>query len=284
MNSKIKFEKGKYGAKAIIKTEWQDSFLDLLVDKQIQELELNDGKGWKCNHVDFLKFLPDLKALTIIDLSLKSLTGVHFLNKLRNVEIITYCNTPINFDEFPELIECAIEWRKGSESLFKMSNIQRLFINRYKGKSSEVFSNLANLENLSILNSSIESIKGLSNLKRLKNLRLANLRKVTSLNGIENLPDLAELEIQNCKGISDLSEIFKLIKLRRLLLINLGEIKSIKGIESLSLLKEFLFYESTNIKDGDIFPAFKLKNLSNISFQNRRHYTHKREDFGELYS
>jgi hypothetical protein len=38
------------------------------------------------------------------------------------------------------------------------------------------------------------------------------------------------------------------------------------------------------IVDGDLFPITKLKSLNKISYQNRRHYSHKREDFGKLYA
>jgi hypothetical protein len=62
-------------------------------------------------------------------------------------------------------------------------------------------------------------------------------------------------------------------------LLNIGNIETIKGIENLKDLNDFIFYESTNILDGDLYPITKLENLKKIAFQNRRHYSHKREDF-----
>ncbi len=43
-------------------------------------------------------------------------------------------------------------------------------------------------------------------------------------------------------------------------------------------LSEVVFYESTNIRDGDLSPLMKHR-LSSVSFQNRRHYSHRREQF-----
>ncbi len=40
-----------------------------------------------------------------------------------------------------------------------------------------------------------------------------------------------------------------------------------------------MFYESTNIIDGDLKPITKLNKLNKVSFQNRKHYTHNREAF-----
>lgn len=284
MSNDIEFLKSKYGLKAIIKTAWKDSFLKSLLDKEIGELELNDGKGWKSENVDFLEFLPSLSSLIIIDLNLKSIDAIHHLNELKELKIITYCKKPINFHCFPKLIDCSFEWINGSESLFEVSNIEKLFINNYKEKSSKVFSKLINLTELTILNSSIEDLQGISILKNLKSLRLGNLKKVSSLQGIGELQQLEVLEVQRCKEVFTVFEIFDLSNLKCLLLLDLGEIASIKGIETLSNLEDFLFYGSTNVLDGDISPVFKLKNLVKISFQNRRHYTHKREDFGKLYA
>lgn len=252
MSNSIEFENGLFGTKAIIKGGWQDTYLKLFLEKGVQELELNDGKGWRGENIDFLQFIPNLKSLIIIDFSIKSIEAIHSLNGLLKLEISTYCKTPVNFNAFPNLVECGFEWIRGSDSLFEASSLKKLFINSYDKKSSDVFSKLINLEELSILNSPIENLQGLSLLKSLKALRLGNLKKVTSLQGLQNLTELEELEIQRCKGISSISEVLTLSRLRRLLLIDLGDIVSIKGVECLTELQEFLFYESTNIVDGDL--------------------------------
>ncbi len=283
MRNYIEFEKGLFGTKATIKGLWQDAYFKMLTENGVQELELNDGKGWRGENVDFLKLIPNLKALVIIDFSITSIEAIHFLNGLHKLVISTYSKTAINFNSFPNLLECGFEWIKGSDSLFEVRSLKKLFINSYDKKSSDACSKLFNLEELSILNSPVENIHGLSSLERLKVLRLANLKNLTSLNGIQKLHKLEELEIQRCKGISTISEVLQLNKLKRLLLIDLGDIASIKGIENLTELKDFLFYESTNIIDGDLFPITKLKNLIKISYRNRKHYTHKREDFGKKY-
>jgi hypothetical protein len=284
MGDSIKFEKGTYGPRAIVQTEWQDSFLNVLLNSGVVELELNDGKGWRGENVDFLEHFPELKCLVILDLSLNSVEPVHFLTELITLELTTYSDTSVDFKAFPKLEECWFEWIKGSDSLFQCKSLRDLGINRYPNRTSKDFSALVNLNKLSVYNSRIEDLEGICILDKLKYLSLARLRKLESLNGIGSLRSLEELEIETCKGIKSVSEIFGLNELRRLLLIDLGDIDSIDGIENLSNLEEFFFYESTNIVDGNLAPICKLPNLSRISFQNRSHYTHRREDFGHLYS
>lgn len=284
MKKNIEFVTGNYGLRAVIKTLWQESYLDQLINKNIKELELNIGKGWRNNgNVDFLKFLPNLKSIIILDQPLKSIEPVHYLTELQSINISAYCKTPVNFTSFPNLINCSFEWIKGSKSLFECKNLRTLGINNFDEKDSSLFSQLVNLEKLTVLNSKTENLEGVFYLKNLTYLSIANLKRLTSLQGIEKLYNIEDLEIQTCKGIKNISEVFKLKTLKRFFVVDSGDIDSIKGIEELTELTTFLFYESTNIVDGDLSPLFKLKRLSKVSFQNRKHYSNKREDFGKLY-
>ncbi len=280
----IEFLSGERGIKAVLHTEWRESFLDILLEKQTMELELNDGKGWFGKTIEFLKELPQLKSLIILRLPLESIEPVHYLSNLIDLQLSTYSDVPVNFDAFPKLENCGFEWIKGSESLFESKSLKRLGLNRFKKKSSQLFSKLENLERLTLLNSGLEELSGIFKLRKLMSLGLVNLSRVRSVVGIEKLVDLKELEIQRCRNINSVSELFELSNLKRLLLIDSGNIESIQGIEKLTELEEFLFYESTNIVDGDLSPIKSMKNLRTVSFQNRSHYSHRREDFGKLYS
>ncbi|TRW23799.1 hypothetical protein FMM05_11575 [Flavobacterium zepuense] len=279
----IEFESGTYGTKAVIRTAWDESFFQVLMDKNVVELELNDGKGWRGDSVDFLRSFPQLKALTLFDFKIKSISAIHHLNELIEIKLSTYSDEPVDFSLFPNLRVCSFEWIKGSTSLFNSTGLTSLFINSFNEKSSVLFSKLINLEQLAVLNAPVENINGFFTLTKLKYLRIANLKKITSVEGIAHLQQLEKLEIHSCKGINNVSEIFTLTKLKHLFLLDIGNIASIKGIEHLSDLRDFIFYESTNVLDGDISPVLKLKNLTKISYQNRKHYTHKREEFGKMY-
>lgn len=281
--SEIDFEQGKFGVKATIKTKWKDSLIDLLVNRDIRELELNIGKGWRGKNIEFLKELPHLRSLVIGDLTLELIEPIHYLHELIELELETYSDSPVNFNAFPKLTSCWFEWIKGSESLFDCRNLKSLGVNNYKKKSSEPFSRLMKLEQLALLNSPVEDLAGLFELKHLKELRIARLSKITDLGQISLLKELKILDIGTCKGIRSVSEVFFLGKLKALFLSNIGDIETLRGIESLTELEQLIFDESTNIVDGDLSPILSLKRLKKISFQNRRHYTHRREDFGKLY-
>ena len=275
----IKLEDGKYGRRAVVVTAWTKEMALFLLDRHVVELELNDAKGWHGNDLAFLAELPQLRSLIIIDLQIPSVEPIHFLHDLRSLDVLTYCKTEIRFSAFPRLEECGLEWRPKAASLFDCTTLKSLFVNNYKGQNTDSFGRLTNLESLAILNAPIKDLTGLATLRKLRYLRIANLRTLTSLAGIQELTNLEELEIHTCRKIHSIDEIGYLCKLRELYLCNDGDIESFKPLARLTGLESVGFCESTNVMDGDLSALLTQKNLSGVSYQNRKHYSHRREEF-----
>jgi len=280
----IEFEQGKYGERAVLQSTWSDQIFEQIRSRRCSELEINHAKGWSGADVSFLALVPWLQALKIIDLKISSIEPIHHLHELRGLEITTYCETPIRFSAFPHLEDCGLEWRPKSETVFECTTLKGLFLNNYTGRSLAPFSRLTNLESLAILNAPIETLDGIGSLGKLRVLRLANLRKLGSLNGVQSLSMLEELEVNTCPKIGSINEVAALTNLRKLHLNNDGKLESLKPLNAIHHLESILFYESTDIVDGDLSPIVRQKNLARISFRNRRHYSHKREDFGAAYA
>lgn len=276
----ITLEKGDYGTRAVIGAVWSGDMVKFLLDHGVVELELNDGKGWQGDDLWFLADLPQLRSFTIMDFKIASVEPIHFLHELRHLKVFTYCQTAISFSAFPRLEDCALEWRPKSTSLFDCMMLKKLFVNRYDGKNSDPFTRLLNLESLAILNARVQDLHGLSALKMLRSLRLGGLKRVTSLAGIDDLRNLEELDIDTCRGIRSIDEVRRLSRLRKLFINNVGDIESLKPLDNLDGLEWVLFEESTNIVDGDLSPLLRQNNLSRVNFRNRRHYSHRLEEFG----
>jgi Leucine-rich repeat (LRR) protein len=280
----MRLENGKYGLRAVLDSEWSDDMLETLSATGVAELELNIGKGWRGHDINFVSRLPGLKSFEIFNFGIRDITPIHALRELRRLGVTTYCSTPIDFSAFPDLESCDLEWRPTATSVFERATLKSLFIDRYDGKDTEPFGRLVNLESLQILGAPVESVEGLRSLVRLRSLRLANLRRLKSLAGIEALTNLEELEVHTCRAVSSIDEVAALRKLRKLHLNNNGSIASLKPIDNLSGLETVGFYESTNILDGDLSPLLRQKKLSCLSFQNRRHYSHRREEFAAYWA
>ncbi|MCF3933420.1 hypothetical protein L1787_08360 [Acuticoccus sp. M5D2P5] len=276
----VRFEDGELGARAILAAAWSLEAHQEIMRVRPAELELNTAKGWRGCDINFLEKYDWIQSFAIIDLRIEDIRPIIHLKNLIDLKIITYCKTKLDFTKFPHLKRCSLEWRAGSQSLFDCVGLTNLFLNRYKGKSSSPFTNLESLESLAILNSSITELHGLSNLRHLLSLRLGNLTSLKALDGIENLTQLKHFEMEGCRAVRSLSPLSDLTSLIDLNVSDNGRLDSLSPLCGLPNLRTVLFFGSTNIVDGDLRGIFENRALSKVSFQNRRHYSHKREAFG----
>jgi hypothetical protein len=272
-------ERGVFGTRAILTSEWDSETERSLLKQPIAELELNRGKGWRGKSLEFLSNFPELLALSIVGRTAEPIEPIHRLHNLRLLRVLAYCKNEIRFHEFPHLIDCGIQWRPKAMSVFDALGLRVLFINGFSGTDTRQFGRLTSLESLAILGSPIRSLEGLAPLHELRSLRLGHLRQLLSLIGIESLIRLEKLEIGTCRKIRVIDEVSSLAKLREFYLDNVGDIQSLKPLAQLSQLHRVTFVESTNILDGDLSPLVGLPNLELVAFQNRRHYSHRSEVF-----
>jgi hypothetical protein len=94
---------------------------------------------------------------------------------------------------------------------------------------------------------------------------------------LDALTELVELEITNCPRLERIDVVARLAELQKLTLGNNGKVESLKPLRGLRNLHWLTFPESTNIVDGDLTPLLELPSLRKVAFQNRRHYSHRRE-------
>ena len=273
---------GDYGTKVIAVSYLSKSTIDYLIDLDIREIELNYAKGWVLQDLDFLSRFLQLRKLTIIAYGLSSLKPIHDLRELLALNLSTHTQCSVNFEAFPKLEECYFGWCDGSESLFECRTLRVLGLMRFRKPALPRMSSLKSLGRLSLLESSICSLCGIEELTRLEFLRLGNLKKLKELNGIDQLESLGEVIIDTCRAIEDPERLGLLANLKKLIYSNNGRLKSLQPFAKLSSLEKLTFAEKTVIEDGNLAPLLQLANLKEVLFQNRRHYSHTREEINAL--
>lgn len=281
MDKPYSTEDGEFGRRLVLHGAWRDDTLEYMNAWGIRELVVNYAQGFEGKDIAFVEQLPDLEAFWIIHRTIDDISPIHHLRDLRSLKVHTYCRTAIDFSKFPRLERCVLEWRREVSSLYDRPHLKCLLINKYDKKHTNEFARASQLERLFLANAPTEDLRGLADLKRLRTLGLYRLRRLSSLKGIESLQALETLEVQECRQLESLGGVGKLRHLRRLLITDLGEIESISFLRDLRELEEVLFYGSTNVKDGNLSFLTWLPKLRNLSFQNRRHYSHRREQFAQ---
>jgi len=278
---KFNIEKGLYGKKMVVCDAFTEDMASYCAKNKIAGLELNWAKGFKGDDLSFLKNLHFLKSFTICDYNIKDISPIHHLENLRQLDISTYCKTPLDFAAFDRLEELSLFWRPGIKSLSKCNNLRRLFLYKYNPPTKDLseIAKLTNLRALSLKIPTIFSIGDVAAMEKLESLGIYGATKLTDIAGLGKLKNLKELNIDCCKKINDFDTIMNLQDLEHLSLSNDGPIKSLAPVAKLKKLKDLYFIESTNIKNGDLSCLKELPGLTKISFQNRKHYNLKREQF-----
>ena len=272
-------ESGNYGPRMVMQGVWSSTAAKAFETKGCKELELNHAKGWRGRDLSFLrKMSSSLEWFTIIDFTINDITPVNSMTSLRLLDVNTYCKTEIRFSQFPRLEECSLEWRPKASSLFEHRGLKKLFINKYPGKDLTDFARMTSLESLSLASPRVETLAGVEALTRLRFLGIYVARRLTTLKGVEALTSLEQLEVNDCRRVRDISPVRGLRRLRELHLCNDGEIETLEALTGLRRLEKFIFYESTNILDGDLSVLKELPKLKAVAFMERPHYSHNREE------
>jgi hypothetical protein len=272
-------EPGSHGTRLTVTGPWSEVIGDYILEHDIRSLELNHAKGWRGHDLSFLRRLSRLESFTIVDFTIEDIAPIHALGALRELDVNTYCKTPLDFSKFPVLEECALQWRPKADSIFERVSLRRLFINTCPVKDLRPFSRLDALERLSLASPKLDTLAGAEALRRLQFLGIYEAKRLAGLADVEHLEHLRALEINGCRHIKDLSRLAPLARLERLLLCDDGEIDTVKPLAGMRDLEEFLFYGSTNVLDGDLSVLKTLPKLRHVVFMDRRHYSHRRTDF-----
>jgi internalin A len=240
-------------ARAVGVGEWSSVDSQALVDAGGEKLELNRAKGFRGTSVDFLAELPQLRELKLIDLKIEDVAGVNALPNLRRLTLSTYARTPIDFSNFALLEKCFFEWIRGSDSLFECRTLRDLYINRFPAESLEPLHRLNELHCLRLGNGAkASSVAGVERLAELRELGLYRMPKVADWKPLSRATELEVLEVETCKRLEAIDFLRPMRRLRELSLVNCGPIDSLAPLADAEALERFFFYESTNVRDGDL--------------------------------
>jgi hypothetical protein len=261
------------GSVAILRGPWQPSDRDAFVRSGVTRLIVHAAPD-----LEFLRNLPPLSELEVHHLPLEDVRPIESQSGLRKLSINAYFKKPLDLSHFLDLQILHLDWGPGADSLVRVRQLEDLSINRYPGDDLEPLGGLGRLRVLRIANArKLTSLRGLGPLGPISTLRLLDLRALTDLDPIAGVADsLESLEFNLCRRIGRLDALRALLQLTKLHILNCGEIASLRPLLGLPL-KTLLFYESTNIRDGDLSVLLKLPSLTDASFANRRHYSMTRE-------
>lgn len=275
----FRFQKNIDGTrKLIIESSRLDECIKYIQEKNITTITINSFQGYDLSDIQFLEELKDvLEGLHLPETKFDNKV-VNSLHKLRFLGLADNKRDIIDLSNFPDLESLACEYSIRLKGLETCEKLVYLTLTGYKSEMKNL-NNLPLLEKLKefhLFKTDFLSLEGIDKFRNLKKVEIFGAPKLETIGALENLANsLTELEIEKCKKINDFEILRKLKALRKLRLSDSGVIKNMAFLEELSEL-EFISFWGTNVLDGNLNYC---KGIDYVGFDNKRHYTHKSEEF-----
>lgn len=273
-NGSLLVYKKEYSAKDVLSIIQRDNLRGLRIFAQLKDDRLSD-----------LDFLSEYTFLEALDITSVDDSNFSFLNKLENLKDLTV-NVPgqniIDLSKQTELETLTIQWRKNKIlGLEKCNKITSLCLVDYTEEDFKLIASLLNLEDLKVKTALIKNCSGIESLTKLKSILFGNCKKLSDIEGLKELKRLTSLSFDFCPQIRNYTSLGYLTNLEDLQIIDCKGVSSIKFIENLPALKKFSILGNTDVLDGDLMPAKKIKE---VFYKHRKHYnvTIENKDYDSL--
>jgi len=242
-------------------------------------LALNPQHGFKLRNLDFLRGIePLIKGLAIVDDTL-DLHGLEQCVNLHYLQLPLGTDQPLDFSQFPQLNHLRLHWKRRYSQVTFPSSLVQLHLWGYPstgGFNEASLANLRGVTNLSLVKTTVEDLSLLQHCGPLVRVDVAYAQGLHDISALALHADtLRWLELEKCKKIKSFSPLDQLSQLQWLNLIDCQAIPSVSFVQQLPALKHFVF-RGTVVEDGNL--SF-LKDLKQVVFNNKPHYSLKQKDF-----
>lgn len=259
----------------VVKSTWLDTLSSIISRKNVKAWFLNIELGWRCKRYSFLRDIPKILELDIVDSHSQGIEGVEYQDELVDLGLNLPNAYSIDFRKLRKLRILFLYGRKQNRTLYECSSLEELYIDEMKLGDDHELSRLVNLRKLTIGNSNLTDFSFLQSLSKLEKLTLLNCENLKSLSMVGALPGLKHLHVAGMKDVGDLDFVHHLKNLE-ILVVEDAIVVSIVPVSGLDSLKAALaiFGRNSRISDGNLEPISHLQNLSMLNIPNRRHYNY----------
>lgn len=279
-NEGFKILKGAGGYESLyIDSEKIEECIAYIKANKIYDITISKYHGYVAEDIDFLNSISDIiKGVSVLD-HFDDTTVVNRLSGLERLSILENGKTTIDLENFPNLERCDImAFSERIQGLETCQNLKHLSIVKFnlRAKDLTVFPILENLKEFYLLQTNITSLDGIENFRSLKKVDISYAGKLERIEALQRLSNsIEEVQFDKCKKIKDFGILGRLKLLEKIRLSDSGEIKTLDFINTLPSLNTITFV-GTNVLDGNIKYC---EGISHVGFDNKRHYTHRAEQF-----
>lgn len=273
------------GKRLLVRGRWDANYKTIIEKEKIKELVLNEDIGWEQKDISFFSELRDT-GLIYLALYSRKTTDVSVLAELKNLEILnldcSFGNAP-DFSNFEKLRRFSCDWRENAATIYKHPSLEELVLSKYPHKTIGNLAEMRSLKSLHVFSRALETLDNIETGANLTDIEFSYCPQLRDIGAIKGCSKLRRINFSKCKNIGDISAVKSLTDLEVIDLEDCGEIENLSALKHLKNLFAVRFIGNTKILDGDLSMLTKLPKLNSVSFQNRKNYSHTREQIWELH-
>ena len=266
-----------------LEVPWDSKIRAPLYEAGVQAISLSYRDGWRAKDLDFLLELPFLRAVRLygylgsnfdpIDLSalsqcvwLKTLT----LNINNSIKMLPPLSPLVNL----EVLDLFMYRQQFSDRLTNAS-LRQLYISNALKMTEVDLTGLGRLSHLHFRENKLLKDVVISEGIDLKGFETFANPRLCAVEGLSKISS-------DCTIWVGRSRAFQLANLpantKGLWLASVGKIANLSFLSKLENLEEIFIFGTTDIVDGNLSILLTLPKLRTVNLDNRRHYSHKRDE------
>jgi hypothetical protein len=219
-------------------------------------------------NVDFLRSLPGVMDVWVMTSSVKDLSGLRFCREIRRLSLERLVAPLHPLGELNSLEELFIDsWPHGADSIFRLTNLRKVGIQKYRHTDLENFAAWRKLEELWLHRGQVQTLKGIPG--GIKILRLTNLKDLASLQPLSNCPNLESLTLDGCRQVQTLDGLEGCSRLKVLSIVKGATIVSLEPLRPLGELTHVLLAEGTKVSPDGVEALYDLPALQKVIISKR---------------
>jgi|LULW01.1.fsa_nt_gb hypothetical protein len=251
-------------------------------DNGVNNIILNDQNKFLDEDLLALEGLPIKKLIINPKSNGKfSYAGLKLFGELEYLKINNTKASLIDLSENTSLKKIYIENCSKLKGVNKLKSLESLIMTKPNPDllSPTLFNNLKKLNHISIAGANLSDGFGFLSLANISSLFLYGM-KFVNFKGIGSL-DLKTLHVEKCNAADNCDVIYSSNTISELKIIDSFNVPSAKMLLQMRMLKTLVVMGKSMIQHGDLSPL--MMKLEHFSFDNKRHYSVKYEEFKEKY-
>jgi hypothetical protein len=214
--------------------------------------------------LDFLTGYPNVTEVWIRTSTIEDMSSLRDLTRLKRLILERPTGRLDILGDLTSLTDLRIsDWRPGASALFRLPEVETLFVTRYPLPDLQPLRDWKNLRKLRLSRGALERLDGIPS--TLINVEVVDARRLQSLDALRACELLQEVRVQGSRLVGALSGLENCLALKVLVLLRMGTIRTLDPLKELHNLEFISIADGTHVEAGGVDPLYELRALKTLN-------------------